>query len=87
MLEIRTSKYIYNCRGRLAPKKTGKVVVELTLLPDGSVTGEKIASSTLEHPATEACILTAIRKQAPKLKSDPTRPPVPLTWTYDFKAH
>jgi TonB family protein len=39
----------------------GVVVVAFTVLPEGVVTRARVKSSTLRHPAVEACLLDALR--------------------------
>lgn len=42
-------------------ERFARVVVELTVAPDGTVSASRIASSTLSNPAAESCMAAAVR--------------------------
>ena len=53
---------LYNRALRNNPSLAGKVVVELTIAPNGSVTGARILSSELDDPALERKLLLKIKR-------------------------
>lgn len=53
---------LYNRALRKNPSLTGKVVIELTIAPDGSVSGAKILSSELGDEALERKLILKIKK-------------------------
>ena len=53
---------IYNRELRKNPTLQGKVVLRLTIEPDGSVSSCKIESSDMEAPALEAKIVGRVEK-------------------------
>ncbi len=52
---------IYNRERRKKPGLKGKIVLEITIAPDGSVTEVKIASSELNDPALERRIVARVK--------------------------
>jgi TonB family protein len=55
-------KYCYERKLRENPNLRGKVVVQITVAPDGSVSDAAVVSSTLDDPDVEQCILSRIRQ-------------------------
>ena len=72
---------IYNRELRKDPALQGKIVVELTIAPDGTVTRARIISSELNHPRLEKRLLSKIRKFRFANKKVP---PITVTYPIDF---
>ena len=53
---------IYNRERRKKPGLKGKLVLELTIAPDGTVTNVRVASSELNDPALERRILARVKR-------------------------
>lgn len=53
---------IYNRERRKKPGLKGKIVLEITIAPDGSVTAVKIASSELNDPALERRLVARVKR-------------------------
>ncbi len=72
---------IYNRALRKDPALQGKVVVELTIAPNGTVTRARIISSELNNPKLEKRLLSKIRKFRFKAKKVPT---ITVTYPIEF---
>lgn len=72
---------IYNRERRKKPGLKGKIVLEITIAPDGSVTNVKIASSELNDPALERRIIARVKTFKFQAKSVE---PVTVTYPIEF---
>jgi len=72
---------IYIRELRKDPSLQGKVVIELTIAPDGSVTRARIVSSELNNPKLEKRLLSKVRKF--RFANKPV-PPITVTYPIDF---
>lgn len=77
-------QYCYERELRRNPELRGKVVVRITVAPDGSVKNAVIVSSTLENERVERCILSRILlwKDFPPI--DPSEGDVTFRQVYTF---
>ncbi len=72
---------IYNRELRKDPSLQGKVVIELTIAPNGRVTKARIVSSELHNPRLEKRLLSKVRKF--RFANKPV-PPITVTYPIDF---
>ncbi|MFL0809057.1 MAG: TonB family protein [Agarilytica sp.] len=72
---------IYNRERRKNPSLKGKLVLEITIAPDGSVTAVKIASSELNDPKLERRIIARVKRFKFQAKNVE---PVTVTFPIEF---
>ena len=77
-------KYCYERKLRENPSLRGKIVVQITVAPDGSVSDAAVVSSTLADPEVEQCILSRIRQWKDFEPIDSREGTVTFKQTYTF---
>jgi TonB family protein len=77
-------KYCYERKLRENPDLKGKIVVLITVAPDGSVSDAAVVSSTLGDPDVEQCILSRIRQWKDFEPIDSNEGTVTFKQTYTF---
>ncbi len=71
---------LYNRERRKQPGLKGKLVLEITIAADGSVTNVKIASSELNAPALERRIIARVKR----FKFEAREAPITVTYPIEF---
>jgi len=79
-------KYCYERSLRQNPSLAGKVVVRITVAPDGTVSDVSVVSSTLNDEKAEQCILSRIRQWKDFDPIAPSEGSVSFKQTYAFGA-
>ncbi len=77
-------RYCYERELKRNPTLKGKLVVRITVGPDGRVKNASILSSTLNNDSVERCILTRIRLWRDFKPIDPSEGDVTFRQTYTF---
>jgi TonB family protein len=77
-------KYCYERRLRENPGLAGKIVVQITVAPDGSVSDAAVVSSTVGDSEVEQCILSRIRQWKDFEPIGPDEGTVTFKQTYAF---
>ena len=77
-------KYCYERKLRENPNLRGKIVVQITVAPDGSVSDAAVASSTIGDPDVEQCILSRVRQWKDFEPIGPDEGTVTFKQTYTF---
>jgi TonB family protein len=77
-------KYCYERKLRENPNLRGKIVVQIIVAPDGSVSDASVVSSTIGDPDVEQCILSRVRQWKDFEPINPNEGTVTFKQTYTF---